>query len=77
MHDRRSKNPHSQEWLCYLNRSRHYINFGREGSVDRAFVCDLQQLGSLFVRQRPCKMNVAFDMIEHSSLVSQSAQSAA
>src|ERR1019366_9087395 len=49
-----------------LNRSRLYINFRREGSMDRAFVCNLQQLGSLFVRQWSGKMNVAFDSIEHS-----------
>src|SRR5579864_1279211 len=50
------------------NRSRLYINFRREGSMDRALVCNLQQLGSLFLRQRPGKMNVAFDSIEHSFL---------
>ncbi len=34
--------------------------------MNRAFVGNLQQLGSLFVRQRARKMNVAFDSIEHS-----------
>ncbi len=36
--------------------------------MDRAFVCNLQQFGALFVRQRAYKMNVAFDSIEHSFL---------
>ena len=36
--------------------------------MNRAFVGNLQQLGSLFVRQRARKMNVAFDSIEHSFL---------
>ena len=34
--------------------------------MDRTFVGDLQQLGSLLARQRPAKMNIAFDAIEHS-----------
>lgn len=34
--------------------------------MDRAFVCNLQQLGALFVRQRAGQMNVAFDSIEQS-----------
>lgn len=34
--------------------------------MDRTFVCNLQQFGSLLVRQRPAKLNVAFDSIERS-----------
>jgi len=34
--------------------------------MDRAFVCSLQQLGSLFLREQAGKMNVSFDAIEHS-----------
>jgi hypothetical protein len=36
--------------------------------MDRTFVGNLQQLGSLLVRQRPAKLNIAFDTIEHSFL---------
>src|SRR5579863_4560907 len=50
------------------NRSRLYINFRRQCSMDRAFVGNLQELRSLFVRQRSRKMNVAFDSIEHTFL---------
>ena len=34
--------------------------------MDRALVCNLKKFGTLFIRQRPTKMNVAFDSIEHS-----------
>src|SRR4029077_20239524 len=48
------------------NYSRLDINFRRKGSMDRALVCNLKKFGTLFIRQWPYKMNVAFDSIKHS-----------
>src|SRR6266849_2505790 len=50
------------------NRSRPDINFRGEGSVDRTFICNLEQLRSLFRRQFASKVNVPLDAIQHSLL---------
>jgi hypothetical protein len=46
------------------NSSRLDIDFGCEGSMDRAFICNLEQPGSLLGRQFSGKVNVSLDAIE-------------